>query len=501
MLTACAIAPVKLRVLKHDKNADLSTLLSRATVKPESADSKDALAHFIERWKEDGRGESGLIASPSDNYRVTFVTGRSGTYSPDYFDQLQPAANFELEKLPHHMRDGIGVPLMALRENRHRDPLERFYPPEAITRPVTATATVKKVGAHQNEVRIELLCPLSHAGAEVEGHQQLLAADFSVPWAALLAREGKLNQSQLLDFLSRTPSREPRLLLTEPYNPQKEPLIMIHGLLSSPLVWATLSNELWADEAVRRQYQIWHYHYNTSAPALYSARLLRAQLRELRQLIDPEGNDPATRHTTLITHSMGGLVGKPLAVRPGDAFWKAAFTVPPQQLKMSDSDRAMLNEAFAWEPDRSIRRIIFIAVPHLGSDFADNTIGRIGSWLASPPGAFRQFYEHISAANPAVFTPDYEALGSGKLDSVHSLSPRQPTLRILASLPFPPTLQIHSIIGNRGKAGPLEHSSDGVVRYTSSHLPGLGSEIIVPASHSCVSHPDTMAEIRRILAR
>ena len=74
-------------------------------------------------------------------------------------------------------------------------------------------------------------------------------------------------------------------------------------------------------------------------------------------------------------------------------------------------------------------------------------------------------------------------------------------MRILASLPFPPTLQIHSIIGNRGKAGPLEHSSDGVVLYTSSHLPGLGSEKIVPASHSCVSHPDTMAEIRRILAR
>lgn len=499
LLASCATAPVKLRWAGHEAEADLHALLMQAVVKPETAESKDALAHFIERWKQESRGASGIVAAASGqgvSYAISFPSGALGTYSPDYFDELRPAVDAHLEKLPHHTRDGAGVPLLALRENRHREPLERFYPPEAITRPVTAVAREKKISANRSEVRIELVCPLSHKKAG----RKALAADFSVPWAALLARAGKLKQSQLLDFLSTMPSRAPQLYLMEPYNPDKEPLIMIHGLLSSPLVWAKLSNELWADEAVRSRYQIWHFHYNTSAPALYSARLLRAQLSELRRMLDPEGDDPAMRHTTLITHSMGGLVGKALAVRPGDAFWEAAFTVPPEKLTMSREDRAMLQDAFSWEPDRSIRRIIFIAVPHRGSDFADNPVGRIGAWLSAPPAPFRQFYERISAANPGAFTPAYTELGSGRLDSVHSLSPRQPTLHILASLPFPERLRVHSIIGNRGKPGPLEKSSDGVVPYRSSHLASVISEKIVPAGHSCVSHPDTMAEVRRILA-
>jgi hypothetical protein len=129
----------------------------------------------------------------------------------------------------------------------------------------------------------------------MKGVRQPLAADFSVPWAAALARAGKLNQLRVLDMITPQPKREPRLYLMEPYDPNKEPLIMIHGLLSTPLAWAELSNDLWADETIRRRYQIWHYLYNTSAPALYSSRLLRAQLRELRQLLDPENDDPAMR--------------------------------------------------------------------------------------------------------------------------------------------------------------------------------------------------------------
>ena len=114
----------------------------------------------------------------------------------------------------------------------------------------------------------------------------------------------------------------------------------------------------------------------------------------------------------------------------------------------------MLNEAFEWKADPSIHRIIFIATPHRGSDFAENPIGRIGSWLTRPPSPFQTFYHRISAANPGVFTPEYAALGSGKLDGVSSLSPCQPTLHILTELPYAHPVKVHSIIGTRGKAGP-----------------------------------------------
>ena len=84
---------------------------------------------------------------------------------------------------------------------------------------------------------------------------------------------------------------------------------------------------------------------------------------------------------------------------------------------------------------------------------------------------------------------------------MNALSPRQPTRRIFASLLVPPAVQIHSIIGNRGTAGPLERSSDGVVSYVSSHLSNVVSENILPEGHGCVSHPDTMVKVRRILVR
>ena len=106
LFSGCAIAPVKLRLVKHEAEGNLHTLLTRALVKPETADSKDALAHFIERWKAESRGERGLVAAGEKgvDYEVTFASGGLGSYSPDYFDQLQPAEDFELEKLAHHRR-------------------------------------------------------------------------------------------------------------------------------------------------------------------------------------------------------------------------------------------------------------------------------------------------------------------------------------------------------------------------------------------------------------
>lgn len=506
-LIGCAHAPAKLKRvigLGMDQQTSMHELLHVAVTNPDSIAGKRALGHFIERWQKEVRSAEGTISAPTIKatphaYRVVFESSEFGAYPLSYFDDISLAADFKIQKLKHHQRAGVGTPLTALRENRHQDAIETFYPPEAITRPLTGVARLGVPQQGVQEVRISLLCPLVNSTVRQQGQTKPLAADFSVPWAALLARSGKLNQSRVLDMLTRTPKRQPQLYLMEPYDPRKEPLIMIHGLLSTPLAWAESSNELWSNEEIRKRYQIWHYLYNTSAPALYSARLLRTQLHELRQLLDPDGNDPAMQKTTLLTHSMGGLVGKALAVKPEKAFWLAAFKVPHETLRLSAADRVQLQDAFEWQPDPTIRRIIFIAVPHRGSSYADNTIGRIGSWITRPPSQFQAFYQRISESNPGVFTSDYEALGQGRLDSVSSLSPRQPTLRILADLPFQQGLEVHSIIGDRGKSGPLTQSSDGIVPYTSSHLDQAASELIVPSGHGAFRNPAAIAEVKRLL--
>ena len=47
------------------------------------------------------------------------------------------------------------------------------------------------------------------------------------------------------------------LYLVEPYQPGKIPVVLVHGLLSSPLTWAPLFNDLMADPKLRQRYQFW----------------------------------------------------------------------------------------------------------------------------------------------------------------------------------------------------------------------------------------------------
>ena len=512
MLSSCALTPAALvpRVERlpsigpGEKHA-LYSLLEVALATPNEGESAGALARFVSEWHHQrGAAEAGMIeprhsSASGVRYQVRFDGAGTGRYLPGYFDVIRPASSYRVVKLEHYRRAGAGAPMLAIRENLGREPVERYYPPEAITRGVTAVIHAGPVRDGVSEVRIELLDSLYHDSVTVSGRRFALAADHSVALAGLLSRAEDLGRSKFADLLTTTPKREPQLYLMEPYDRRKEPLIMIHGLFDSPLTWAKMTNELRADPAITRRYQIWHFLYNTSAPPLYAGRILRTQYRQMRRELDPGLDDPASRQSTLVTHSMGGIVARGLITDPGDAFEKAAFSRPIRSLVLSPEDRATLLDAFIWEPEPSVRRVIFIAVPHRGSRFADNMIGNLGRRLVEPPAPFREFYVRVSSANPGAFTSAYDALGRGELDSVGSLSPSQPTLQILADLPVGRGVTLHSIIANRGIEGPLEDSSDGVVEYWSSHLEGVASETIVPSGHSAPRHPDTIREVKRLL--
>ena len=89
-------------------------------------------------------------------------------------------------------------------------------------------------------------------------------------------------------------------------------------------------------------------------------------------------------------------------------------------------------------------------------------------------------------------------INNGRLpNSVSNLAPNAPYLAVLnkQSIQTP----YHSIIGNRGKPGPLADSTDGVVPYWSSHLDGAQSECIVPGPHGSCELPQTIVELDRIL--
>ncbi|MEM9283664.1 MAG: alpha/beta hydrolase [Verrucomicrobiota bacterium] len=509
---SCAMAPAKLERANSPGTSPFSSgretlhgLIELSLETPNEGESAYALAQMVEEWHRlqrklvSGAVEPDRNSESDTTFRVRFRVDGPAEFYPYYFDEISPALDYEVKKLERHSKEGIGAPLKALRENEGREPIEAWYPPEAITREVTAVIHPGPKQGSTQDITIELLCAHYHEYVTVAGTRQPLAAEYTVALAGLLERTKGLSRAEFWDLVKAQPSRDPQLYLMEPYDPRKEPLIMIHGLLASPLTWADLTNALRADPQIRSRYQVWHYLYNTSAPALYSGRLLRTQLRDLRSLLDPGRRHAASHRSTLITHSMGGIVARGLITEPGDAFWNAAFTRPFSSLNLGPEDRDSLQEAFFWKPDPSVRRVVFIAVPHRGSDYADNLVGRFGRSIVKPPRTFQAFYERISSANPGAFTEAYAELGEGKLDSVSALSPLQPTLKILPELPLGYRVSLHSIIGDQGKEGELEESSDGIVPYWSSHLDEAATETILPFGHSLIDEPDTTEEISRLL--
>src|SRR2546430_14931090 len=84
-----------------------------------------------------------------------------------------------------------------------------------------------------------------------------------------------------------------RSYMYEPYQPGKIPVVMIHGLLSSPLTWAPMFNDLRADPSLPDRFQFWFYFYPTGTPYLATAADLRQELARLRTEPDPPGKDPA----------------------------------------------------------------------------------------------------------------------------------------------------------------------------------------------------------------
>ncbi|MDF1659887.1 MAG: hypothetical protein P1U58_19895 [Verrucomicrobiales bacterium] len=512
VFASCAKAPAKLeRAHKLGQRGcsfyqeSLHALIEVALEDPNQGESAHALGHVVEEWRDQfGEATSGMVEPEEDSdsstrFKVRFTARGHAKFLPGYFDEISPAVDFRVKKIERFTKDGVGAPLKALRENELREPIEVHYPPEAITREITAVIHSRGQRGGVHHVEIEMLCTLYHENVVIEGRRKPLAADYSVALAGLLERAKDLSRSEVADLFTNRPKRDPKLFLMEPYDPRKEPLVMIHGLLDSPLAWSTLTNRLRSDPEIRRRYQIWHYLYNTSAPALYSGRILRTQYREMRREFDPGLDDRATQRATLLTHSMGGLVARGLITNPGNAFWDAGFTRPLSSLKLSPEDRVSLIDAFMWKSEPSVKTVIFIAVPHRGSVYADNAVGRLGQALVKPPNNFRAFYERISKANPGAFTEGYADLGEGRLDSVGALSPEQPTLKILADLPLGYSPTLYSIIGNRGKEGAIEESSDGIVDYWSSHLDEAASETIVPAGHAMLSEPEVIEETKRLL--
>jgi len=108
----------------------------------------------------------------------------------------------------------------------------------------------------------------------------------------------------------------------------------------------------------------------------------------------------------------------------------------------------------------------------------------------------KAIHDEIVLANPDSFRPDYER---SLPTTVDVLEPNSMILQTIRELRVPCWVTTHSIIGNAHQS-PIGDGGDCIVPVSSARLPGVVSEITVPAKHTQVHHhPQTIAELQRIL--
>jgi pimeloyl-ACP methyl ester carboxylesterase len=135
-------------------------------------------------------------------------------------------------------------------------------------------------------------------------------------------------------------------------------------------------NDLTDDEAIRENFQFWTFDYNRGNPISYSAWLLRREIKDLLDSIDPDRKDPALRRTIIVGHSQGGLLTTLTAVDPGLRYWRLLSDLNPEKMELGDASREILEGALLVEPVPEVEQVVFIAMPHAGSDLANSGIAK-----------------------------------------------------------------------------------------------------------------------------
>jgi hypothetical protein len=394
----------------------------------------------------------------------------------------------------HKTTDGIGVPLVGWQKTSPVGmPREKFLLPNGLPYNITATLAFDGSGAPA----WHFVKRWKQDVVTIGGASHALAADWTAPNAfywKMCELDDLLIQNVIL------PDRyteETGIYFITPYDPEKIPVVFVHGLVSSPDAFKNMINELVPEPWFREKYQIWLYNYPTGNPWPVSAMNFRDKMREACAYARSKGHDRNLNRMVVVGHSMGGLLTRCSVTNPGTVFYDSMFKKPLDQLRLKENERRLVEGGMLYQPLSEPKRVIFLAVPHRGSPLANMTISMWISKLIRLPktltvelldSTLLAMGDVVQGENPATHMPT----------SINSLSPQNRATIALNKLPLPRNIAVHSIIGDRGK-GKVPDCSDGVVPYWSSHVTPVVSEKIVPSNHGVPDCPAAAEELKRIL--
>ncbi len=435
-------------------------------------------------------------------------------------------------------------------------PSTRIYP----TGHLLVTGLIKPTGSSILEVLdnkqldIHLYNPYQSTHTNILGEDYPLAANFSAGYGLWLA-ENQLSGVGYLSLLTRKPEANlPKLFMLEPYDPNKRVIVMIHGLASSPATWVNLTNDIFNDDTLRENYQVWQIFYPTNLPILENRYEIQKLLSATYQQTDPKGQNRASKNSVIIGHSMGAIITRMML---SDVNLEQDLARLDEQNLLSSSEKRqildVLKQAFGEEklssrlelkPQPQVDTAVFLSAPFRGTDYADRwftralrriiylpvglvktvtdnlaTIATQGDLAQNPLGALylengasqlsnkssfiqltkdvkineRITYHSIIANNDADITRGLAQMqpGGGKID----LSQAPLDADSAASKPLVAAVRVDENISQ----ALIDNLSDGIVPYTSAHLDGAATETVISGGHSIQENPQTILTLRRIL--
>lgn len=404
--------------------------------------------------------------------------------------QWVPADAVEFSGLSRRFtRPGIGVPLSIEQPPRPAIGAAEF-PPEGDYEPATAVLTFPAPGC----AVLAFLDPRSFETVDTPTGARPLAADFTAPYARLLGTS-QLVSTGRLSLLEPFSEARQGLFLLEPYDPARTPLVMVHGLGSSPMAWRELTNTVFGTPELRRRFQVWHYFYPTGTPYLWAARQFRQTLVQALRSLRRSADEPAQLDVVLVGHSMGGMLAKTAVETTDRALWDLVFEVPPEELRVDDERRRTLEEIFIFEPLPFATRAVFVMSPHRGSEVAESWYAGLGTTLVSLPRPFTSLFTSLMESHPESVRPAFrEMFSEGGPSSIRALRADHPLFPTLAEIPVDPDVPFHVIAGDVGDG------TDEVVSLESALLEGATTTEIVGLAHTELEAPPVTEALARILA-
>jgi pimeloyl-ACP methyl ester carboxylesterase len=278
-------------------------------------------------------------------------------------------------------------------------------------------------------------------------------------------------------------------------NAGRKLLILVHGLCMNDLQWARNGHDHGTFLADALGYTPLYLNYNSGLSISDNGRSFAALIETLH-----EQWPTAIDEITIIGHSMGGMISRLLLTDSGMNIWNAFFDRAPDKIPFSKAARNLMSRSLIFKSDDDISRMVFLSASHRGSDMATGLMGRLGAMLVGNPISQSQVNKEVYS----YVRPDVRVGGRHRLpNSIDMLDPENRFLLTANALPLKPGVPFHSLIGDRGRGGYLDHtkpaSSDGVVAYWSSHVAGAQSEQIIPSGHWSFLNPLGMVEVKRIL--